>query len=105
MPSFPETVIYLTRHGEGEHNLHPHIIQGRAPEAKLTARGKRQARQLGERLAAEHAPDVVVCSSLPRTLETATIAAAKLGGLAVHGEDAFWDLSKKQHQVLIVLYC
>lgn len=92
------TVIYLTRHGQGEHNLDSSVIKGRAPTARLTELGRDQARRLAARLAGPLSPQRIVCSSLPRTLETATIVAERLGTAAestpVHGEDALWDLSK-----------
>ncbi|MBI3992212.1 MAG: histidine phosphatase family protein [Candidatus Lambdaproteobacteria bacterium] len=87
-------MIYLTRHGEGEHNLDTTYIMGRAPGARLTARGRAQAHRLGARLRGEATPQHIVCSSLPRTRETAEIIAAELDGVPVHGEAALWDLSK-----------
>ena len=93
-PAPMSTAIYLTRHGEGEHNLDATRIVGRAPGARLTERGRAQARRLGVRLRGPAAPQHIVCSSLPRTRETAEIVAAELDGVPVHGEAALWDLSK-----------
>ncbi|GAB4847364.1 hypothetical protein Ancab_026422 [Ancistrocladus abbreviatus] len=40
------TEVYLINHGEWEMNLRPELINGRCPDAALTANGKRQARAL-----------------------------------------------------------
>ena len=89
-----KTRIYLTRHGEGEHNLRTNVFMGRAPEARLTARGREQAERLGRRLAASTAPRHIICSSLLRTVETAEIIGRAIGLSKVQGDDAFWELSK-----------
>ena len=93
-PDSSKTTIYVTRHGEGEHNLRTEVFMGRSPEAQLTPAGREQARVLGGRLAREAAIDRIIASSLPRTMETAGLIAAELGLGEPHGEDAFWELDK-----------
>ena len=88
------TQILITRHGEGEHNLQTDLFMGRAPDAPLTALGREQARRLGDRLAKEGPPARIICSSLPRTVETAQIIAQATGVDSVESDDAFWELSK-----------
>jgi len=90
-----ETTLYVTRHGLSEHNLHTHVYMGRSPDARLLPAGREQARRLAGRLAhARPAVQRVVCSSLPRAMETGTVIAEALGLPPVAGEDAFWELSK-----------
>ncbi|HKI99036.1 MAG TPA: histidine phosphatase family protein [bacterium] len=88
------TTIYVTRHGVSEHNLQPHVYMGRSPGARLLPEGREQARRLAERLARKGDIGRVVCSSLPRTMETGEVISAVLGGVPVEGDDAFWELSK-----------
>lgn len=89
-----KTRITITRHGEGEHNLRTGVFMGRAPEARLTAKGREQAERLGRRLAAGTVPQRIICSSLVRAVETAEIIGRIVGVGDVHGDDAFWELSK-----------
>lgn len=88
------TTILITRHGEGEHNLNTGVFMGRAPEARLTPRGREQARLLGQRLKSQPSPSRIICSSLPRTVETAEIVGQTAGISTLHSDDAFWELSK-----------
>ncbi|MDH4121640.1 MAG: histidine phosphatase family protein [Deltaproteobacteria bacterium] len=88
------THIYLTRHGESEHNLRTEVFMGRWPQSRLTSKGQSQARRLGERLAKEAKIKRIVCSSLPRTRETANIIAQQLKLSTVEEDPAFWELSK-----------
>ncbi len=90
----PCTRIYLTRHGLSEHNLNTGIFMGRAPESRLVDTGREQARQLGRFLASCAGLDHIICSSLPRTMETARIIADIVGLEEVSPEDALWELSK-----------
>lgn len=94
MASEQRTPIYVTRHGVSEHNLHAQVYMGRSPGARLLPEGREQARRLAARLAKGAAPQRIVCSSLPRTLETGEIIGAALGVNEVQGDDAFWELSK-----------
>lgn len=88
--------LWITRHGESEHNLHTHLFMGRWPSAQLTETGKAQATALGKRLAQEQdRPLAIVHSSLPRTTQTAQRIAEAMGTpVTLFSEDAFWELSK-----------
>lgn len=88
------TTLLLTRHGLSEHNLHTDVYMGRSPDARLLPEGREQALRLAARLAREGGVERIVCSSLPRTLETGEAIAKRLGLREVAGEDAFWELSK-----------
>ena len=63
--------LYLTRHGQTEENI-ARIFQGHLP-GKLTAEGKRQAADLGERLKNLQL-DAIVSSDLQRVIDTVSIA-------------------------------
>jgi len=88
------TRILITRHGQAEHNLNTAFFMGRSPAARLTEKGREQARRLGARLAAEGLRPRIVCSSLPRAVETAEIVASALGVEAPVQDEAFWELNK-----------
>jgi probable phosphoglycerate mutase len=88
------TRILITRHGQAEHNLNTRFFMGRSPSARLTDEGRVQARRLGQRLLADPVLPRIVCSSLPRAVETAEIAASVLGVDSPERDDAFWELSK-----------
>ena len=89
------TTLYITRHGLSEHNLNTRFYMGRSPASPLVEEGREQARRLGSHLTTlERKVTRIVCSSLPRTVETARIAGAALGIASVSQEDAFWELSK-----------
>lgn len=88
------TRIYITRHGVSEHNLNTEVFMGRSPASRLTDEGRAQATRLGERLAREAAVTRIVCSSLPRTMETADLIADEIGCARPMPEDAFWELDK-----------
>jgi len=95
MGSSGETTLYITRHGLSEHNLQTHLFMGRSPQARLLPEGQEQARRLAGRLARSRPRvDRIVCSSLPRTVETGEVIRAALGLGPLAGEDAFWELSK-----------
>lgn len=99
MPPKPTpTRILITRHGESEHNLRTDVFMGRSPASRLTETGHVQARRLGGRLKANGGealcPDHIICSSLPRTLETAQEIATQTGVDSIFPEDAFWELNK-----------
>lgn len=95
-PVAPTTTVFLTRHGESEHNLNTEVFMGRAPDSALTEKGREQARRLARRLAARPGAPLerIIHSSLPRARETAEIIGEALGVGALHAEDAFWELSK-----------
>ncbi len=86
--------VLLTRHGLSEHNLQTRLYMGRSPGSRLVAEGREQARMLGAHLARSEPVHRIVASSLPRALETANLVAGELGGIPVHADDAFWELSK-----------
>lgn len=88
------TKIYITRHGVSEHNLNTEVFMGRSPASRLTDEGRAQATLLGKRLAREAAVTRIVCSSLPRTMETAELIADEIGCAPPLPEDAFWELDK-----------
>ncbi|MEV4481131.1 histidine phosphatase family protein [Micromonospora coxensis] len=77
-------LLYLARHGEQEH------AEVESPEAGLTARGRRQATLLGERLrdlplrAVHHGP-------LRRATETAELVAASLPDIPVYASELAGD--------------
>ncbi|MDH5752929.1 MAG: histidine phosphatase family protein [Deltaproteobacteria bacterium] len=89
-----QTIVQLTRHGISEHNLETRFYMGRSPASRLVEQGREQARLLGARLAAQSPPELIVASSLPRTMETAELIAGATGVTEVHGEDALWELCK-----------
>lgn len=71
-----KTIIFLVRHGETVDNARQ-IMQGQT-QGELNARGREQALQVAERLAAEHL-DAVVSSDLRRAIQTAEIIARPHG--------------------------
>jgi probable phosphoglycerate mutase len=81
------TDLYLIRHGESVPNVEP-IIGGMRGDAGLTARGRRQAALLEERLRREAwRADRLYASTLPRALETAEYVARALGLPAVPDDE------------------
>ena len=83
------TKVSVVRHGESEGNLIP-IYQGEVPGTDLTENGIQQAAAAGTWLAgagAGHRPvDVVYCSPLSRTKQTAQAIAAATGARVVVDE-------------------
>lgn len=68
--------LILSRHGETEENK-LHIMQGQLP-GHLSELGKQQAEALAEQLAEEKI-DVIVCSDLARSYDTAMAVARRKG--------------------------
>jgi probable phosphoglycerate mutase len=66
--------IIVARHGEAEYETTTLEAAG----GSLTALGREQARELGQRLRSEKVA-AVICSDLSRAVQTAEIAAAELG--------------------------
>jgi len=66
--------ILVCRHGETEYEAEEMGVSG----GSLTRLGRKQARELGERLRSERVAGVV-CSELSRSVQTAEIAAGVLG--------------------------
>ena len=73
MDAARETTILLVRHGETVDNARQ-IMQGQT-QGELNERGREQARQVAERLAADPV-DVIIASDLLRAIQTAEIIAA-----------------------------
>jgi broad specificity phosphatase PhoE len=71
-------VILLARHGETDDNAPPRRVQGRL-DPPLNGRGREQARELAERVAAEHDIAALWVSNQRRALETAAIVAEATG--------------------------
>jgi broad specificity phosphatase PhoE len=69
--------VYFVRHGEAESNV-TGVVSGGDTDAPLTENGRGQARQAGEDLKARGV-QLIVCSPLSRTLETAEIIAKVIG--------------------------
>jgi len=88
------TRALITRHGQAENNLVRDRLMGRSPASQLTDLGRVQARSVGARLAEEGAPSHIICSSLPRTAETAELIAAEIGNPPIESDDDFWEMSK-----------
>ncbi|MDQ4097297.1 MAG: histidine phosphatase family protein [Actinomycetota bacterium] len=75
-----ETRLILIRHG-ASHHKDDGVVGGPSGCRGLTDGGRRQAEQLGKRLAREvpERPNAIYCSVLPRAIESAQILAAALG--------------------------
>jgi broad specificity phosphatase PhoE len=72
-------VILLARHGETDDNVPPLRFQGQR-DTPLNERGRAQARELAERVAALDPPVASLwCSDLSRAHETAEIVGARIG--------------------------
>lgn len=72
-------MILLARHGETDDNVPPLRFQGQR-DTPLNARGRAQARELGERVAALDPPIASLwCSDLSRARETAEVVGARIG--------------------------
>ncbi|MBS1868697.1 MAG: histidine phosphatase family protein [Actinobacteria bacterium] len=72
-------MILLARHGETDDNVPPLRFQGQR-DTPLNARGRAQAHELAERVAALDPPIASLwCSDLSRARETAEIVGARIG--------------------------
>ncbi|HKG40135.1 MAG TPA: histidine phosphatase family protein [Conexibacter sp.] len=72
-------MILLARHGETDDNVPPLRFQGQR-DTPLNDRGRDQARELAERVAALDSPVTSLwCSDLSRARETAEIVGARIG--------------------------
>ena len=72
--------VYLIRHAESEGNVNNHLIGGQSNHFKLTERGEKQAKLLGERLVRESVQfDQVYASTAVRARETARFACKGIG--------------------------
>ncbi|GAA3770257.1 histidine phosphatase family protein [Micromonospora maritima] len=77
-------LLFLARHGEQEETA------TEAPEVGLSARGRRQATLLGERLRSARL-DAVHHGPLARAAETAALVAKELPGVPVHEDERAGD--------------
>jgi broad specificity phosphatase PhoE len=64
-------MLYIVRHGETDWNV-AHRVQGKQPNIPLNANGRRQAKELAQKIA-DLQIDVCLCSPLQRAVETAEI--------------------------------
>lgn len=72
-------MLLLARHGETDDNVPPLRFQGQR-DTPLNERGRAQARELAERIAAHDPPIASLwCSDLSRARETAEIVGARIG--------------------------
>jgi len=95
------TDLYLIRHGESVANVEP-IIGGMRGDTGLTARGRRQAELLEERLRADGLrADHLYVSTLPRALETGEYVARALQ-LPIQRDDELQELRPGQADGLSV---
>ena len=78
------TKVTTLRHAESEGNLIP-IYQGELPGTDLTKRGKGQAKEAGDWLKTQNV-DIIYCSHLARTQQTAEAIAKKTGATVVVDE-------------------
>ena len=69
--------IYFVRHGESQANV-DNIVAGAEYETPLTEKGKEQARQAGK-LLKDKKIELVICSPLERTRDTAAIIVEEIG--------------------------
>jgi probable phosphoglycerate mutase len=69
--------VVLARHGESVANVE-RVISNRDLPHRLTALGRRQARELAERMRGEGV-GALYCSPIPRARETATVIGERLG--------------------------
>jgi len=72
-----ELTLHIVRHGETAWNSERRI-QGQQHDVPLSERGREQARDVAEALAANAAPELIIASDLDRTMQTAEIIAARL---------------------------
>jgi len=71
------TTIYYVRHGQSEDNV-AGVASGSERDAALTDEGRAQARAAGKQLQ-DKPIDLIICSPMKRTVETAELIAKQLG--------------------------
>lgn len=69
--------VYYVRHGESEANV-ANMVAGSGYNSPLTDNGRDQARKAGQELKDKNI-DLIVCSPLQRTVDTATLIAEQIG--------------------------
>ncbi len=72
-----KTTVYYVRHGESEGNV-AGVASGSEHDCDLTDEGRRQAKEAGRKLR-DKKVDLIVCSPMKRTVETAELIAKELG--------------------------
>ncbi|PIR69994.1 MAG: isoleucine--tRNA ligase [Candidatus Niyogibacteria bacterium CG10_big_fil_rev_8_21_14_0_10_46_36] len=92
--AMPDTTeLYVMRHGEATHNK-AGIVGPATPKTdkknQLTEKGKKQAQQTARALKGKI--DVIVCSPLKRTKDTAHIVSKELDGIPVEVEESIHDI-------------
>ncbi|MDP2676550.1 MAG: class I tRNA ligase family protein [bacterium] len=92
--AMPDTTeLYVMRHGEATHNVNG-VVGPAIPKTdkknELTEKGKEQAKKTAQTLKGKI--DVIVCSPLRRTKDTAHIVSKELGGLPVEVEESIHDI-------------
>jgi broad specificity phosphatase PhoE len=65
-------MIILTRHAKSKHNQ-KNIFAGNRLNTRLVNEGKQEAKELAEKIAQKYCFDVIICSNLKRTNQTAKI--------------------------------
>lgn len=86
--------LHLVRHGETAGNAERRFQH---PETPLSALGREQAAAVAETIAATIAPSLIIASDYARTMETASIIAARTG-IRVIGEPALRERSWGIHR-------
>ncbi len=89
-PSLPfERPLWFMRHGATQPNLEG-LRCGGDLDVPLTSIGREQVLQSAQKLATQDARlDLVVCSALQRTMQSASIVSRVLGGIPVEMDDGF----------------
>lgn len=77
LPSNMTQTVYYVRHGLSEGNV-AGVASGAEHDCDLTDEGRQQAARAGKELQDKNI-DLIVCSPMKRTVETATIIAEQLG--------------------------
>ena len=93
-----ETFVILTRHGETIENRQ-NVLQGHLP-GHLTNKGKLQAHELAKELKDEII-DVIICSDLARSYDTALIIANKRGLIPISTKllrEKDWGVLSGKHE-------
>ena len=69
---------FIARHGEGDHNVNKFLSANNEVVSNLTDKGREQAKNAGQKLKSEKI-DMIFCSPLIRTKDTAKIIANEIG--------------------------
>ena len=82
--------FYIFRHGQSTYNAEGRT-QGRTNDSVLTEKGKLQATEAGKILQ-NRGIELIVASPLKRTLQTADLVAAEIGGVPVTTDERFIEV-------------